>query len=88
MKAAEKFLFVGAAIILSAGPLSSLMLLPMAWDSVLDGRPLRALGLAFVAVIIGGIFGTLLAGVIDSAFRSGMSAQRTLDRQMARGDEP
>ncbi|WP_323008504.1 hypothetical protein [Paracoccus sp. (in: a-proteobacteria)] len=88
MNSAERLFFVGAAITLSAGPLSSLLLLPMAWDSLLDGRLLRAAGLIFTAVVMGAVFGMLVAAVIDSAFRSGMAAQRALDSQMAEGGDP
>lgn len=85
MNAAERFMFVGGAIIMSAGPLSSLMLLPMAWDALIEGRLLRAIGLAFVAVVIGGAFGAIVSGIIETAYQSGMAAQRRISNQADSG---
>lgn len=72
---ARLFLVI-AAIITSSGPLSAVILLPMAWESLLDGRILAACGYALVTLFVGGFGAMLVAGAIDTAYKSGLSEGR------------
>lgn len=71
-----RLLIVAAAIIASSGPLSAVTLLPMAWESLLDGRLLPAAGIALATVFVSGFGAMLVAGAIDTAYRAGLSEGR------------
>lgn len=67
-----KSFLTGAAILCSSGPLAIFLLAPLAWDHLLDGEPVRAVGWTFVALANAAIFGTLVYGAIDTAYRAGI----------------
>ena len=67
-----KSFLTGAAILCSSGPLAIFLLAPLTWDHLLDGVPVRAAGWAFVALANAAIFGTLVYGAIDTAYRAGI----------------
>lgn len=75
MSAVERFYFTAAAMIFASGPLSGLVGLYWAWQSLLSGEYWFALGQFFVAVVAGGAFGILLSGTIETVYRAGMAAQ-------------
>lgn len=75
-----KSFLTGAAILCSSGPLAMFFLLPMAWNHLLDGESYRAAGLAVVAIINAAIFGFLVYGAIDVAYRAGIKRSQAQDR--------
>lgn len=78
-----KSFLTGAAILCSSGPLAIFLLAPMVWSHLIDGEPVRAVGWAFVAVANAAIFGTLVYGAIDTAYRAGIrQGERQAERNM------
>ena len=67
-----KSFLTGAAILSSAGPLAIFLLLPLAWDHAMDGELVRAAGWTVVGVGNAAIFGALVYGAIDTAYRAGV----------------
>lgn len=67
-----KFFLTGVATLCSAGPLSLFILVPLVWDHILDGELIRAAGWTVVGLGNAAIFGTLVYGAIDTAYRAGI----------------